>query len=397
MLLRRCAILYLEPRDDLQLDLQLLFSGSNALDSTVRWVALAPHIGHEIDITANQMVALGKIGAALWVARADCEQRHSKAVIARLLELGLLIAHAGEPDEPLQLATTRDRDEALRAQHWHSLAALTHTFTRWEDVCAETGTRFPSFDLLQAEYGPPPPTTMEFGTADDDIVLPAPAAGPLDSALLNRYTCRNFDPDASLPLALAARLLQRTFGAQEQRLMSPTASAPGAVALKKTSPSGGSLHPMEAYILVQRIDGLKPGLYHYHPVRHVLQPLRMLDAEQAYNLAFDAVANQHWFANAPMLVVMAARVERNFWKYRKHAKSYRALTLDAGHLSQTFYLLATEAGVSAFITAAINEIKVEQALELDPLKHAVIAICGCGFAAAETTMVEFRQGDLTGW
>ncbi|MBV7534729.1 putative peptide maturation dehydrogenase [Duganella sp. sic0402] len=397
MLLRRCAILYMEPREDLHLDLKALFAGTSALDSSVQWVALAPHIGRELNINAAEMMALGRIGAALWVERADCEQRHSEEVVARLLELGLLIAHGGEPDEPAQLASARDRDTALRAQHWHSLAALTHTFTRWEDVCAETGTRFPSFDLLQAEYGPPPPTTLEFGTEDHDVVLPAPADGTLDKVLLNRYTCRNFDPDASLPLALAARLLQRTFGAQEQRLMSPTATAPGALALKKTSPSGGSLHPMEAYILVQRVDGVSPGLYHYHPVRHVLQPLRTLDAEQAYKLAFDAVANQHWFANAPMLVVMAARVERNFWKYRKHAKSYRALTLDAGHLSQTFYLLATEAGVSAFITAAINEIKVEQALGLDPLKHAVIAICGCGYAAAETTMVEFRQGDLTGW
>jgi hypothetical protein len=52
--------------------------------------------------------------------------------------------------------------------------------------------------------------------------------------------------------------------------------------------------------------------------------------------------------------------------------------LDAGHLSQTFYLLAAEAGMAGFVTAAINEVELEQALGLDPLCDAVLAVCGCG-------------------
>ena len=36
---------------------------------------------------------------------------------------------------------------------------------------------------------------------------------------------------------------------------------------------------------------------------------------------------------------MAPRWRRNFWKYRNHAKAYRALLLDAGHLSQSFGIL----------------------------------------------------------
>ena len=37
----------------------------------------------------------------------------------------------------------------------------------------------------------------------------------------------------------------------------------GIVALKRTSPSGGGLHPVEAYPLVLRVEGVEPGLYHY--------------------------------------------------------------------------------------------------------------------------------------
>src|SRR3546814_4882794 len=64
--------------------------------------------------------------------------------------------------------------------------------------------------------------------------------------------------------------------------------------------------------------------------------MQALDAAQAGALALRFVAGQHWFADAPMLVVLAARVRRNFWKYRNHPKAYRAIVLDAGHLSQTF-------------------------------------------------------------
>ena len=52
--------------------------------------------------------------------------------------------------------------------------------------------------------------------------------------------------------------------------------------------------------------------------------------------------------------------------------------VDAGHLSQTLYLLCTELGLGAFYTGAINDINIEQALGLDPLQEGVIGIAGCG-------------------
>ena len=211
----------------------------------------------------------------------------------------------------------------------------------------------------------------------------------MDETFFKRYTGRNYDTQAVLPAATVARLLQRTFGAQEVRDVGPHTSV-----LKKTSPGGGGLHPTEAFVLAQRIEGVEPGLYHYHPVNHELRALRTMTGEEAAALALQMVADQDWLANAPMQVVMVARVERSFWKYRNHHKAYRALSLDAGHLSQTFYLLAAEAGLPAFITAAINDSDIEQMLGLDHLRHAVIAVCGCGPAAAGARqMVELRYGE----
>jgi SagB-type dehydrogenase family enzyme len=80
-------------------------------------------------------------------------------------------------------------------------------------------------------------------------------------------------------------------------------------------------------------------------------------------------------------VVLAPRFGRNFWKYRDHAKAYRVVVLDAGHLSQTLQLAATEQGLGAFVTAAINEVDIEQAFGLDPRVEGPLAVCGLGVRA----------------
>jgi SagB-type dehydrogenase family enzyme len=84
-----------------------------------------------------------------------------------------------------------------------------------------------------------------------------------------------------------------------------------------------------------------------------------------------------------------SRFERNFWKYRNHAKAYRAVILDAGHLSQAMYLAATELNLGAFITAAINEVEIEQAFGLKPMAEGPLAVCGFGARAKECVTVEF--------
>lgn len=178
-------------------------------------------------------------------------------------------------------------------------------------------------------------------------------------------------------------MLQRVFAAQSQVKVSEDT-----VFLKKTSPSGGGLHATEAYLIVQNVEGVAPGLYHYHPVDHALEPLPAPDMPLV-EFAKLALAGQQWFATAPVLVVLAPRFARSFWKYRHHAKAYRALILDSGHLSQTLYLSATDLGLGAFVTSAINEIDIEQAFGMDPLEESPLAICGFGWRADRMETTEF--------
>ena len=83
-------------------------------------------------------------------------------------------------------------------------------------------------------------------------------------------------------------------------------------------------------------------------------------------------------AKTLVLFVLTARFHRSFWKYRKHAKAYGVVLMDAGHLSQTLYLICTELGLGAFVSAAINDRNIEEHLGLDGVEEGAIAVLGCG-------------------
>jgi putative peptide maturation dehydrogenase len=383
MLIRRCAILFLEPRETLDFDLELLLQGEAGLRRRLQWFALAPHLEAEIEIDAGQRELLGAIGETQWSERDALEALHPREAIETLLASGLLIADAAP------FSAHRERDQKLRDTCWRPLSAAAHFFSRWADIDAgdaarESGLRNTA-DLAE-RYGAPPTHFHSRRDTATRIELPRPPATELDRLLSRRTTCRNYDTTRPLHKAVFAHLMNRVFAAQ-----AAVELAPESAAVKKTSPSGGGLHPTEAYVLVQHVEGIQAGLYHYHSGDHVLERLTQPAATPAElrGLALRCVAGQHWFADAHVQVMLGPRFKRSFWKYRNHAKAYRALVLDIGHLSQTLYLSATEFGLGAFITSAINEVEIERAFGLDRLDEGPLAVCGFGWRAGEKVTVEF--------
>jgi putative peptide maturation dehydrogenase len=148
--------------------------------------------------------------------------------------------------------------------------------------------------------------------------------------------------------------------------------------LKRTSPSAGGFHPVEAYPLVLRVEGVEPGLYHYDSHGHALERLAPVEPAEGRELAAQFVCGQTYFADAHVLVVLAVRFERAFWKYRNHPKALGALLMDAAHLSQTLYLVSTDLGLGAFVTAAINNVDIDERLGLDGYGDGALAVCGFG-------------------
>lgn len=380
MRIRRCEVLLFEPCEAVQFQLESLLSGGNGMVRTLGWVALAPHLDAPVPLTPRQRDVLGLLSPSQWVMPGDVEITEDE--LAALLELGVVLhehAVAGSIGA-LHLAN----DQRLRDSHWHPLGAVLHAFTRWDAVDAVKNTVDAGTDTargMREVLGPPPQDTATAGEIGA-IVLPQVDSTDFDALLRRRATCRNFDHARALPLQVFTQMLGRVFGAQSQVRVGPDL-----VFQKKNSPSGGGLHPIEAYLIVQHVEGLAPGLYRYLPDGHRLMSLPAPD-QPLRDFIMESVGQQHWFANAHCLVTLVPRFDRTFWKYRRHAKGYRVVTLEAGHLSQTLYLSATDLGLGAFITGAINEKHLERGFGLDPIQQGALAVCGFGWRAQHMETAE---------
>lgn len=369
----------LEPVERSSFQLEDLLEGGNGLVRSLAWQALAPHLDQPIELDAGQREVLGRLSPSEWVDPDTLELDAS--ALQTLLDSGLVLAQPGS-DRPTA-PDHHDNDMRLRAVHWHPLGAILHAFTRWDGVDAVKNTFDSGTDTatgMRDVLGPPPaPADADMTAA---LALPRAQGGDFDALLQRRATCRNFDEDRPLPLALFAQMLERVFAAQAEVKVGDDL-----VFQKKNSPSGGGLHPMQAYLIVQNVEGVAAGMYLYLCDSHRLLPLPPLD-QPLRDFAMESVGQQHWFANAHCLVVMVPRFDRTFWKYRRHAKGYRVVTLEAGHLSQTLYLSATDLGLGAFITGAINERHLERGLGLDPIRQGALAVCGFGWRATHMQTAE---------
>jgi putative peptide maturation dehydrogenase len=380
MRVHRCSMLFVELDAEPRFDFATLLAGGDGLDRSTRWQAYAPHLGKPVPVTLAQLAVLDTLGEQTSIELDALLSQHDPAAVQALLDAGLLLG-----DDAAQ-ADARARNATAAAVAWWPPALVAQAAGGWDgiDIQAryEAG-MMPTCEQLVGAHGRPP--SHEYVRRPDHAPLPLapPSHDAFDTLLAERRTCRNFDGAAAVSAEQLSTMLLRVWGATGTLTL-----APDAVAVKKTSPAGGGLHAVEAYLLVQRAEGLAPGLYHYLPLQHALEPLQTLDSDAAAALAHRFVAGQNWFTNVPVMVVMAARFDRLFWKYRRHSKAWRVVHLDVGHLSQTMYLSAADLGLGAFVTAAINDREIEPALGLEPLREGVIAIVGFGPRAAIKSTIE---------
>jgi putative peptide maturation dehydrogenase len=310
------------------------------------------------------------------VSQTDWIEAEDSPEIRKLRSVGLLL---GDADAELVR-----RDAALAEADWEPAAAVYHFGTRLSNVdlaLSEDDDEIAreadaSAARFVERHGPPPPHFHVLGAGPARELPLVRGEGPLYAALAGRRTARSFDGERPLALDDFAVLLYEVFGCRAY-----SAIRPEIVVLRKASPSGGGLHPVEIYPVVRNVEGLDPGLYHYSVRDHALEPLVPLTNQEAAKRISAYTTGQRWFANAAAMFVLTARFRRNFWKYRRHPKAYATILLDAAHLSQTFYLVATDLGLAAFFTNLVDAGQIEDELRLDGYSEGAVAVCGCGAPA----------------
>ena len=105
----------------------------------------------------------------------------------------------------------------------------------------------------------------------------------------------------------------------------------------RPTPSGGAMHGLEIYPVVNACGGIDSGLYHYAPQAHELEKLS--EPGEFTEKLLDQACMASNLRNEPgVLFVVTARFQWSAWKYESIA--YALMLKDLGALYQTFYLVA---------------------------------------------------------
>ncbi len=216
----------------------------------------------------------------------------------------------------------------------------------------------PSYVSRSPEKAPGP-------VAPKIIPLPPPSltGGPtLWEALGKRRSIRDYRPEP-LSLEELSDLLWATQGITEK------AFGPW----YRTAPSAGALHPIDTYLVVNRVEGLEPGIYFFEVVEFSLVLKRAGDFGGP--LA-QAALNQDMARTAAVVFVWVAVIQRSRQKYRQRA--YRYIYLDCGHIAQNLYLAATALDLGCCGVAAIFDDEVNDLVGVDGQEETAIYLAMVG-------------------
>lgn len=196
---------------------------------------------------------------------------------------------------------------------------------------------------------------------------------PLGAVLARRRSVRDFTL-RPMPLATLGRLLYASFGIKgEGDLGGPTC--------ERAVPSAGGRYPLEIYVATQSVEGLEDGIHHYDVRAHELELRRSGVAQPRL---VDLALEQTMVRDSNVVAIITAIPDRTMWKYGQ--RGYRYVWLDAGHLGQNLYLVATAMGLGPVGIGGFFDDELGELLALPAGEEAYYLVCiGQPKASGEVT------------
>lgn len=217
------------------------------------------------------------------------------------------------------------------------------------------------------------------------IGLPTPAPSLDEYPAPDIFTCvarrRSVRSFGATPISLLelSRLLWASAGITTSYI------TPHGQDFYRAAPTAGALYPIETYVVVNKVEELEPGLYHYRvagldilerPIAegsHSLEHLRTGDLRSEIAAA---ALDQLMCAKAGAVFLWTAVFARSVWKYRERA--YRYFYLDAGHMAAQLSLTAVAQGLGSCPIAAFYDDEVNALLGIDGETEGIVYMTAVG-------------------
>jgi len=216
---------------------------------------------------------------------------------------------------------------------------------------------------------PHPPLELGYDETKATIDLPVPMdieaeTTDLVKAIENRRSMRNYSKQP-LTLDELSFLLWCTQGVKK---------VVNELVTLRTVPSAGARHAFETYLLVNRVQGLHPGLYRFLAVKYKLVEVS-LDPSLAEEIT-EACLRQRFVSTSAVTFIWIAVPYRMGWRYGE--RGYRYLLIDVGHVCQNLYLAAEAIGSGVCAIGAFNDKAINNIVGIDGKQQFVIYVATLG-------------------
>ena len=141
----------------------------------------------------------------------------------------------------------------------------------------------------------------------------------------------------------------------------------------RAAPSAGATYPIEVYPMVNSIEGLTQGLYHYLVESNELELIREGDFRREISRA---ALDEQMIMQANVVLVLSAIFQRTRLRYRDRALRY--IYFEAGHIAQNTYLIATSMGLGTCAIGAFYDDDLNRLLGFDGKEQSVIYLLAVG-------------------
>jgi SagB-type dehydrogenase family enzyme len=182
----------------------------------------------------------------------------------------------------------------------------------------------------------------------------------VEKAIANRRSQRDFRGE-TMSLAELSHLLYYSSGVTDKRQG------------LRAAPSAGATYPIEVYAMVNNVEGLAKGIYHYLIASHELELVREGDFR---NEMSRAALGERMFKQANIIFALSAIFQRTQLRYRERAQRY--ILFEAGHIAQNTYLLATSMKLGACAIGAFYDDEFNRLLGLDGKNESVLYLIALG-------------------
>ena len=210
----------------------------------------------------------------------------------------------------------------------------------------------------------------------DDLTL---GKMPLIEAIRKRRSRREYT-DEPLRLEELSFLLWATQGVDQEATKSYREWLAGLIGwsvsdiptLMRTVPSGGACHPFETYLVVNRVQELKVGIYRYLSVEH---KLLFLEGDSA----FETKASRSlppMLARSAVVFIWTAIPYRSEWRYTIVAP--KMIAQESGHICQNLYLACEAIGAGTCAVGAYDQKKMDDLLGVDGEEEFTVYVAPVG-------------------